>query len=402
MKIVYTAIMGDYDNPLPLIHKSPDWTYLFFTDSPDLEVPGWEMVRVTPTDNPRLQAKEIKILAHKHLPPHEVSVWIDGSIQIKRSPDNLYEPHKQAELVLVPHEDRHDIWEEGDKILELGKETWGNVTAQLDQYKYENFGGSFRDDIYMGGILIRKPTFRVNKIMDEWMTEVRKWSTRDQLSLPYVLWRNRANLPKISKASLKCFRWFLDCKPHKINNPNIFYLTPYGYNKKIGDRLNYEISLLPEDSWIVIRDMDTMFLYDYVGNLLRDVINEYGDTTDLFGAYTNRLGLDYQLHGGEISDNFDIKYHHAISQDRVRRYYKQCTTIDRPIAGFFMMFPKRTWEKHKFQSPIIDITSGKYFDWQFSESVLNNGGNVRLIEGLYIFHTYRLGKDKKDVKHLLP
>src|SRR5690606_27611903 len=103
----------------------------------------------------------------------------------------------------------------------------------------------------------------------------------------------RANLPKISKASLKCFRWFLDCKPHKINNPNIFYLTPYGYNKKIGDRLNYEISLLPEDSWIVIRDMDTMFLYDYVGNLLRDVINEYGDTTDLFGAYTNRLGLDY-------------------------------------------------------------------------------------------------------------
>ena len=48
-----------------------------------------------------------------------------------------------------------------------------------------------RDDHYETGILLRMNTNRVHYFNDIWWSEIQNGSLRDQLSIPYVVWKLR-------------------------------------------------------------------------------------------------------------------------------------------------------------------------------------------------------------------
>lgn len=66
----------------------------------------------------------------------------------------------------------------------------GNKTAilkQIKQYRKEGFPKNF--GLYACGIMIRKNTSEIINFMELWYSEICKYSHRDQISFPYILWK---------------------------------------------------------------------------------------------------------------------------------------------------------------------------------------------------------------------
>lgn len=180
----------------------------------------------------------------------------------------------------------------------------------------------------------------------------------------------------------------------------IFDITPFRSDKNIGKAYNERIKLLPKDFWIIIRDADCMYLTPDYGNIIEQIIIDYGAEYDVIGAMTNRLGNDEMCYGGKFSDDMDIRNHIIIAQ-KVKKD-KGIKEVD-ICAGFFMMFKKSTWEKVQgFSENILDAP---YTDKRFCTKIKNSGGKIGIAQNLYLFHAYRPWEHtrelaKKSTKHL--
>ena len=77
--IVYTAIIGPYDDLHDPLIVSPDCDYVCFTDQP-LTSDVWKIVHVTPMtgEDTRRTAKRHKIFPHVLFPEHTQSLWVDA------------------------------------------------------------------------------------------------------------------------------------------------------------------------------------------------------------------------------------------------------------------------------------------------------------------------------------
>lgn len=174
----------------------------------------------------------------------------------------------------------------------------------------------------------------------------------------------------------------------------IWHLTPFRGDLNIGKAYNDFCAEVPEDDWICIRDMDTMFLLPDSGKLVEDIVRD-NPGFDLIGCLTNRLRSNYQ----SVSHMFNNEHitEHIIFASNQKEIYNTCViNVNSSIAGMFMLFPKKTWNNHKF------IENNIFCDKWFSESILNAGGKLGIAQGLYIFHLYRWGSNRPftDISHL--
>jgi GT2 family glycosyltransferase len=195
---VYSAIYGGFDRK-----PSQPINVDYYVDK---NIPGEESGRVV--DN-RTKSRYWKIAS----PPVncEYSIWIDGHIQITDSKlrEKLLNICGDKLIALIPHPRRDNIWDEYRECLRQGKITSKRVAEdQLCRYRYEGFPDTH--SLYAGTVFIRNhlhPKFSdFNKL---WWQEYKNGSVRDQLSLPYVLWKLNIE-PAIIDVKLrdnKLFKW---------------------------------------------------------------------------------------------------------------------------------------------------------------------------------------------------
>ena len=163
----------------------------------------------------------------------------------------------------------------------------------------------------------------------------------------------------------------------------IIHATPYRADKNIGRAYNEFIESLniPDDTWIVLRDGDTMFLTPDWGRQIEEV----AATThyDLLGCMTNRLRGQHQMPLGFDTEGDLFKmYEYSIQIEK--RYWGK-TEPAPGVAGLFFMFKKSLWKKvGGFEEGTI------YTDTEFNKSVMAAGGNIGLMSGLFLVHGYRL------------
>ncbi len=143
-----------------------------------------------------------------------------------------------------------------------------------------------------------------------------------------------------------------------------------------------------------------MFLTPYAGRTISNAIVTYPDT-DIFTCVTNRMGNAKRCYQGEFSNNMDISHHVKTATMLERTQAHKCEEIkDRIIAGMCMIFPKSLWQNNKFDDfPIIHKIDNHLasFDVRFCEGIK---GSMKKILGLYMWHSYRLGKSAADTAHL--
>ena len=227
---VYTAIFGDYDNLQQPVPQDADCDFICFTDQ-DLpaRVGLWNVVRVRRSfAHPRMQAKYFKVLSHKVFPGGRLSwrnrlrrggwslgqhiythsIWIDGRLIIK-SPSfarDLAPPAAETGWAMFSHPDRDNIFDEAEVCATMVKCQGLPVIEQVESYRHAGFnGGGLRACTVIARAEPEKDRLREANAV--WWREINAWTYRDQLSLPYVLWKTRTPIGVIP-GNLWQNQWF--------------------------------------------------------------------------------------------------------------------------------------------------------------------------------------------------
>lgn len=163
--IYYTCNYGNYDK-----WEYPEGTLVFSQDT-----------------GGRRESRFYKINSHL-LPPHDVSVYFDGSRAWKQHPSK-YAKQLTQEWLAVKHPVRHDLFQEINEVAgKLTEQQHGQTLLEKQKEKYKSvpkFSG-----LYENAVIVRKNTPQVRKINEMWWQEYIEGCERDQVSLPYVFWAN--------------------------------------------------------------------------------------------------------------------------------------------------------------------------------------------------------------------
>lgn len=204
MKIVlYTAIVGDYDRLLPLPpQESPDCGRLECVAFGDESASGWTRLPAEDRyDHPRLSAKWYRMHPRVLFPDADVTIWIDGSLQIvsSRFVCDMAAGLVRSDIAVMAHPARNDIWSEGTFSLTMSKYQGQKIEAQMAHYRKEGYRAD--NGLYCTGLLVRKSTSAMDAFNSEWMKENLAWSYQDQVSFPYLLWKH-AIVPDVLPVAL--------------------------------------------------------------------------------------------------------------------------------------------------------------------------------------------------------
>lgn len=194
---LYSAVYGKYDD-----HRSAPELGIpcrMFSDEIgdcDIEL-GWDVWCINPeiVDSEGKPYPQTNMLRHKFwkchpaaaLPDADISIWIDGSIEITNPNfvqfclDHLGD----ADWLTMKHPDRDCTYEEA---------TFSAQLSRYDGVRLEQQAGFYRDVIghpeHWGlpgtGIMVRRHTQAVIEMGEQWWDECLHWTHQDQVSLPVL------------------------------------------------------------------------------------------------------------------------------------------------------------------------------------------------------------------------
>lgn len=229
--VVYTAVFGDYDNVSPV---KPEWKcdFICFTDNPNLVSNGWKIIHINLDEHsPAYLNRKYKILPHKYLSSYDYSLYIDGNIVLKQDPTILFEKYlKDKIMAIAKHPTRCCIYEEARSCINLGLSDQNETTQQMEKYLKEGFPRNY-------GLTVNNIIFRSHKkettikLMDDWWHEFNHGGKRDQLSLSYLLWKNKLTIGVIDELAWKKNKFF-SVKSHNKKAAKLNKLLYYFYDNR--------------------------------------------------------------------------------------------------------------------------------------------------------------------------
>lgn len=193
-KVVYTCITGGYDSLVEPKVISAGFDYICFTDNLELKSNVWDIKPLPKEIDELSQVKKqryVKINPHKLLGDYELSIWVDGNVELKGDlNDFISKKIKDDDIICVPkHPQRNCIYEEERTVVAMKKDVKENTNPQINRYKKEGFPKKY--GLLQSNILIRRHNNPdCIKLMEDWFEEVKNGSHRDQLSFNYAAWKN--------------------------------------------------------------------------------------------------------------------------------------------------------------------------------------------------------------------
>lgn len=184
-----TSVYGDYD---PVRPYNPEWGFddaVLVTDSAEGSAEGWRTV-VQPMDAPpRYAAKYAKMNPWRYT-DCDAALWVDGSIEVTSAHlRGFVAQHlERAPLIVWTHpEGRIDIRQEGPVCWDWPKYAGQPMREQIDAYVADGFPE--RWGLFACGVMAWRFTPEARAFGEEWLGEQYRWTIQDQISLPYLLWR---------------------------------------------------------------------------------------------------------------------------------------------------------------------------------------------------------------------
>jgi len=186
--IVYTAIFDGYDVLIDP-KASPSCKYVCFTDNPDLTSDVWDTRFLNDDLSNTMKNRKVKILPHRYFPGFEYSVYVDGNVQILSNMAEKVDRCLSTNKMVVPkHPLRDCVYEEAKACINNQKADPQNIQDQMKKYREYGFPEHF--GLSENKILFRRHNESIIKeTMEKWWEELRTGARRDQLSLPFVMWK---------------------------------------------------------------------------------------------------------------------------------------------------------------------------------------------------------------------
>lgn len=217
MKLVYTSVFGNYDDVVK--PKLPnDWDWKCFSEKNSLSLY---------TDNTR-NAKRFKVLPHRYLKEYEYSIFIDGNMYVVGDVDELIEKYlSDSNVAFFNHSEnqldpRDCIYDEYNAIIHLGnndpnkkyKDDPNLMNEQVNRYYKEGYPP--HNGLITGMVILRRHNEKdCVDVMEDWWTEIKYGSRRDQLSFNYVAWKNNLKFNYMDGDSRNNLYFTRDTNPHK-------------------------------------------------------------------------------------------------------------------------------------------------------------------------------------------
>lgn len=204
--ITYTACTAGYDQ---LIEPKCDGDFHAFVEE-EVTSEKWQTYKLIGDENllAVLRAKKYKMLPHKLFEDKEISLYVDSNMEILSDPTELAEKYlADANIAFFRHpENRTCLYDEARVCKEMKKDEPEWIEKQADHYK--RMGYPENNGLVAGMVILRRHNEPdVVKVMEEWWAEVNEWSFRDQISFPYLAWKNKLKFNVIDDYVRDC-KWF--------------------------------------------------------------------------------------------------------------------------------------------------------------------------------------------------
>lgn len=196
--VVYTCIIGKYDQLKEPLLAFDNVTYICFTDDQaNIDATAdtkWE-IRSVPenilkTYEGTLANRYVKMHPHELFPEADYSIYVDGNVKIVSFP-GAYLPGTmgKAGLAIYAHGQRNCAYDEAQMCIMRKKGKKEFIERQMQRYSEEGFPENY--GLYECTIIATDlKNDNSNRIFDAWWHEfVNSKSFRDQLALPYVMWK---------------------------------------------------------------------------------------------------------------------------------------------------------------------------------------------------------------------
>lgn len=326
--VVYTAIIGDYDDLKEPNIISKDYDYVCFTDMP-LQSKTFDIKKVErpsilthvysfqkfPVINKIINfliqpknvatrcARKYKVLSHKYFPNHEYSLWVDGNFLINVDIDFLIKEYlSDADIALFEHPHRNCIYKEAAVCINRKKDKSKVIKRQIEQYKKDGYPEN--NGLIASPIILRRHTPEIINFNEAWWEEIEKYSKRDQLSFNYVAYKNNLKYSII--------------EGNYFNNQ---YFIHSGHKKKKQKHLS---------------TLEVKNIYDLIKgcnlNMLKEELLQRGVKFTVLKEKKKRLYLAVE-YGGK---HYHVKVHNFVKEPK----------LNKMIGNIFSdSQAKRSWEK---------------------------------------------------------
>jgi len=203
--VIYSTNFGNYDYIQPTYNFGDNVQWIMYTDDKRLgtHVNGWTVIQDTltdPNDSPRMRAKYYKIKAHELNFTSDYSIFIDSNIKINNPnfiKNLMYFMDDKNGISICKHQKRNCVYDEAPACLVYEKNKTMNIMEQVDRYKQEGMPNNY--GLWWCGMIMRNTkNTNVSDIENIWWDEINKNTPRDQLSLPFILWKNNIKIDTIN------------------------------------------------------------------------------------------------------------------------------------------------------------------------------------------------------------
>ena len=199
---VYTCIIGKYDNLLEPLIVPDNIDYFAITDFPIPETSKWKWIDANSFEevkdfSPTLTNRFFKINPHKIFPQYKYSIYVDGNIRIYTDFTEHINRMSKYGFSHFRHSKRTNVFQEAEACKALKKETEENIDLYIERLKSNGFPSEY--GLLACNILAREhnnPT--CISIMEQWWYEFSNYVKRDQLSLPFVLYKNKIKVDEVA------------------------------------------------------------------------------------------------------------------------------------------------------------------------------------------------------------
>lgn len=188
---VITSIFGDNIKLHDPSNTFDNTDYIAFVDR-EHDCKVWKQI-ISPSFSmdkqyqSRRDAKIYKIMPHLFLPEYDVYIWTDPTHELVSDPHSICDEYLvDNDIALFRHTSRRCAYREANEIIKLNYDHIDLVESQKKFYEESGFPKGL--GLFELPVSIRKNCSTINAMNMRWWEQICKYSSRDQISLPFILW----------------------------------------------------------------------------------------------------------------------------------------------------------------------------------------------------------------------
>ena len=200
---VYTCIFGKYDKIIEPLCEPDNIDYFIITDSDVKDSSIWKKVSLSPFDEILMNKTNVeknrwfKMHSFEVFPDYKYTIYIDGNIKPLTDFTEFVNRLGKYGIAMFRHGPNNCVYQEAlYNYYSIKKISNNELNKHIDYLRKngmpENFG------MTTCNVIVRDRDNEIcRKLMDDWWEEFMNHCRRDQISFPYVVWKNGLKMEEI-------------------------------------------------------------------------------------------------------------------------------------------------------------------------------------------------------------